>query len=150
MSPENSSKERFNQILIILIILLVVVNMYRGLTVQKIGIPGIFEIEFGQPNPPDPGPDDNHDIHPPEVMDFSGVWQTNQPGLEYVIEQNGEEFIWHIPGAESGPGRIEESNIFPEINGRPVHFFVIEEHPPGNPIRLGTEDPQFRELILFR
>lgn len=150
----NNSKDWFNRILIILILLLVAVNMYRGLTVQKIGIPGIFEIEFGQPDNSDPIPDDpdpqNHDIHPPEVFDFSGVWQTNQPGLEYVIQQHGEEFTWHIPGAESGPGRIEGHNIFPEIDGRPVHFMVIEEHPPGHPIRLGTEDPQFRELILFR
>lgn len=151
MPSENSTKDWFYRILILIVLLLVVVNMYRGLTVQKIGIPGIFEISFSHPQQPNDPQENTPDRPlPPEIMDFAGRWQTNQPGLEYLIEQNGNHFTWIIPGSESGPGQIEGTDIFPKINGRAVHFFVTEQNPPGRPIQLRTEDPEFRELILFR
>jgi len=68
MSDENKYKGIFWLVSTLLLIVLVAYNLYSGLTVKRIGIPGIFELEFGQletqllpdvpPKPPDVSPNE--------------------------------------------------------------------------------------------
>ena len=68
MSDENKYKGIFWLVSTLLLIVLVAYNLYSGLTVKRIGIPGIFELEFGQletqllpdvpPKPPDVPPNE--------------------------------------------------------------------------------------------
>jgi flagellar basal body-associated protein FliL len=48
MSNENKYKGLLWIVIALLLIVLVAYNLYSGLTVRKIGIPGIFELEFGE------------------------------------------------------------------------------------------------------
>jgi hypothetical protein len=47
MSNENKPKGFFWIVSALLLIILVAYNLYSGLTVRRVGIPGIFELEFG-------------------------------------------------------------------------------------------------------
>ncbi|MDX1639902.1 MAG: hypothetical protein R3281_18220 [Balneolaceae bacterium] len=47
MNSETKPKTFVWAAVVVLVSIVVVVNLFRGLTVQKIGIPGIFEVEFG-------------------------------------------------------------------------------------------------------
>ena len=51
MSNENKSKGFFWIVSALLLIVLVAYNLYSGLTVRRVGIPGIFELEFGAKEP---------------------------------------------------------------------------------------------------
>ena len=53
-------------------IVLIIFNIYTGLTVKKIGIPGIFEIEFGTPTPAPTYPTPTTPITTPVVTFISG------------------------------------------------------------------------------
>ena len=48
MSEENKYKGIFWIVYTLLLIILVAYNLYSGLTVKRIGIPGIFDLEFGK------------------------------------------------------------------------------------------------------
>jgi hypothetical protein len=48
MSNDEKPGNRLQFLVWGLVILLIVYNLYLGITVRKIGIPGIFEIEFGE------------------------------------------------------------------------------------------------------
>lgn len=104
-----NKKVLINSVSIVLIIV-VLFNVYSGITVSKIGIPGLLEIEFnigpseneekngpinlGQdsinvPDDPKPDPDPGPFIPPePTLVDINGRWY-GQDGSEYQIIQNG-------------------------------------------------------------
>lgn len=74
MSDENKYKGIFWLVSTLLLIVLVAYNLYSGLTVKRIGIPGIFELEFGQ-----------QETHlPPEVPpnEISGIIEELKRELE--------------------------------------------------------------------
>lgn len=49
MSNEGKPRTFVWTVIVLLLVIVVGVNLYRGFTVKKIGIPSIFEIEFGAP-----------------------------------------------------------------------------------------------------
>ena len=104
-----NKKVLVNSVSIVLIIV-VLFNVYSGITVSKVGIPGLIEIEFNNgpsengPNngPVNPGQDslivhkdpvDDPNPEPiipsrPVLVDINGRWY-GQDGSEYQIIQNG-------------------------------------------------------------
>lgn len=107
---EASSKKVLVNSVSIVLIVVVLFNVYSGITVSKIGIPGLLEIEFNNetsennsgddpirpvqdtlaiPDDPTPDPDPGPVIPPePALVDINGRWY-GQDGSEYQIIQNG-------------------------------------------------------------
>lgn len=85
---------------LVLVVLLVIYNLYTGATVQKVGIPGLFEIEFNQrASAPSTGPQapggGSTDTDPPESnppdpsppRSVSGNWTGSIGNLEMTVTQ---------------------------------------------------------------
>ena len=100
----------------IIAILLIVYNLYTGATVQKIGIPGIFEINFGSnpktPSTPIPRPDvkfleiniETPDVHQSFGGRFKGTFvlfnegNTTAEGCIVWLQDGGSDKFGLPPG----------------------------------------------------
>ena len=76
--------------LILLAVALIGWNIYRGVTVKKIGIPGIFEIEFGSYPTPTPGPTPDRGL---STDNWAGDWicTTNDHQMTLTINGKGRD-----------------------------------------------------------
>jgi hypothetical protein len=125
---------------VLLAIALIGWNIYSGATVQKIGIPGFFEIEFGPKATPTP-----------VIMDVAGNWLTPFDNLSYRVTQDRTRVTWRIPeSGASGKGTIVDNTLVGDISGQEVVYEVGESDSQGNPTVLYTTNPNFLGVVLFR
>lgn len=69
----------------LLLIVLIAYNLYSGLTVRKIGIPGIFELEFGKV-----GSDEDKVRLPPKVLPDKIARRIEELQRELEINENDQ------------------------------------------------------------
>lgn len=94
MNENQSPPDLLMKIVLLIVVGLIIVNLYTGATIQKIGIPGIFEVSFNpesstvEPSANEKLNDEQKNVAPQEQNEPIKQASSEEPGYEPVKSNN--------------------------------------------------------------
>lgn len=136
MSNEDRPGNRLQFLVGGLVIFLIAYNLYLGITVRKIGIPGIFEIEFGENVEPEPTPTPTASPPPPHTPRPS-------PGYGWEEFEVGQ-YKWYKHPTRNYELMLDKYRL--ALNGQ--DFFDVRQLPEGQWVQLNNNQGQALPLAV--
>lgn len=118
-SSNDSTKKFFWVVAAFVLIVLVGYNLYSGITVEKIGVPGVFMLEFGKKPYSDPGlVSQKKDSVDPKVIATSP--QNGEQNVDPSLMEISVTFDMPMQD-NSWSWSSEDKNKFPKMRGEPYY-----------------------------